>query len=185
MSVTKTTFRNLEHMVPVIIAILAGGLSMRMGRDKSRMRLGRKSLLGHVRGNARELGHPILVLRRDLVPRCGPLGGVFTGLKRSRAKAVLFLACDMPFVSASLLAGLERRLTGRRRAVFASVDGRAGFPFIIRKEAIEIVERQIARKEFSLRALAVALDARVWNVPTAIRCELVNLNSPEEYDAVR
>ena len=86
----------------VSVSILAGGLSSRLGRDKARVRLGRRTLLAHVRRAAKELGLPVRVIRRDLVPRCGPLGGVFTALKTSRADAELFLACDMPFVSASL-----------------------------------------------------------------------------------
>ena len=39
-----------------IICILAGGLSERMGREKARMRLGTRTLLGHVRKTADELG---------------------------------------------------------------------------------------------------------------------------------
>src|SRR5437867_5654697 len=84
------------------ICILAGGLSQRMGRDKSRLRLGSKTLLRLIRIEAGELGLPLRVIRRDLIPRCGPLGGVYTALKTSKAEAELFLACDMPFVSAGL-----------------------------------------------------------------------------------
>ena len=85
------------------IVILAGGLSSRMGRDKSRIRLGRRTILGHVRAIAAQLHLPVRVLRRDALPRCGPLGGIYTALTRSRADAVLFLACDMPFVSPAFL----------------------------------------------------------------------------------
>src|SRR6266566_1093085 len=96
----------LQPSSSVEICILAGGLSRRMGRDKSRLRLGRRTMLGHIRGEARKLGFPVRVIRRDAVPRCGPLGGVYTALKTTRAHAVVFLACDMPFVSADLIAFL-------------------------------------------------------------------------------
>jgi molybdopterin-guanine dinucleotide biosynthesis protein A len=89
--------------VTVEICILAGGLSSRMGRDKSRIRLGRRTILGHVRAIAAQLRLPVRVLRRDAVPRCGPLGGIYTALARSRADALLFLACDMPFISTAFL----------------------------------------------------------------------------------
>ena len=56
-----------------------------MGRDKSLVQLGRRTLLQHVRTAARSLGVPVRVIRRDSVPRCGPLGGIYTGLKRTRA----------------------------------------------------------------------------------------------------
>src|SRR5205809_28859 len=85
------------------ICILAGGLSRRMGRDKTQLRLGSQTMLGRIRFAARTTGLRVQVIRRDCVTRCGPLGGVYTGLKRARARAVLFLACDMPFVTGELI----------------------------------------------------------------------------------
>ena len=63
------------------VCILAGGRSRRMGRDKARLRLGGVSLLARLKGLARALRLPARVIRRDAVPRCGPLGGIFTALK--------------------------------------------------------------------------------------------------------
>ena len=74
-----------------------------MGRDKARHRLGSKTLLAIIDLEARRLGLPVRIIRRDLVRRCGPLGGIYTALKTSEAAAELFLACDMPFVSTDLL----------------------------------------------------------------------------------
>src|ERR1044072_1658113 len=39
--------------------ILAGGLSRRMGRDKTRLRLGGRTVLGQIRATARQLRHPV------------------------------------------------------------------------------------------------------------------------------
>lgn len=85
------------------VCILAGGHSTRMGRDKARLQLGGVSLLTRLRRTARELHLPARVIRRDLVPRCGPLGGIFTALTVTSAEAMLFLSCDMPFVTSALL----------------------------------------------------------------------------------
>src|SRR6266487_6092145 len=120
-----------------------------MGRDKARLRLGRRTLLGHVRAQAQKLGLPIRIIRRDLVARCGPLGGVYTALKTSRADAELFLACDMPFVSVGLLARLLSGLGPRQDAVFSALDGPASFPFLVRVRALPIVEKQIRLRRFS------------------------------------
>lgn len=167
------------------VSILAGGLSTRMGRDKARIVFRGRTLLAQTRAVAKNLGHPVRVIRRDLVERCGPLGGVFTALTKSRSDAVLFLACDMPFVSTELLKDLESRLTSSRSAVFATLDGLAGFPFIVRRDALAIVEQQMSRKKFSLQKLAAALDARLWKIPARRRSDLRNLNSPEDLRAVR
>src|SRR5690349_6523011 len=85
------------------VCILAGGLSTRMGGDKARLRLGRRTMLSIIRGTASDLGVPVRIIRKDLIARCGPLGGLLTGLKTTRADAVLFLACDMPLISRALL----------------------------------------------------------------------------------
>src|SRR6188768_3177380 len=85
------------------IAILAGCRSSRMGQNKSRLRLGKRTLLGHVRATAERLRLPVRVIRKDLVPGCGPLGGIHTALKTSRKQVILFLPCDTPFVSLALL----------------------------------------------------------------------------------
>src|SRR5947207_3457036 len=100
------------------ICILAGGRSRRMGREKAGLRLGSKTLIGRIRTEARKLGLPVRIIRRDLVPRCGPLGGILTALKTSQAEAELFLACDMPFISAELLEDLLDCWKADQRPVF-------------------------------------------------------------------
>ncbi len=113
----------------ISVCILAGGLSTRMGRDKSRIRIGRRTMLEHVRHIASELGLPVRVLRRDAVPRCGPIGGIYTALARTRADAILFLACDMPFVTAAFLNEMLREfrvinpISAKRATSFAPIRG--------------------------------------------------------------
>ena len=156
-----------------------------MGRDKARLRLGRRTLLGHVRALAGETGLRVRVVRRDRVPRCGPLGGVYTALKGSRAGAVLFLSCDMPFVSAGLLARLLTRFEVRREALFVEVAGTVGFPFVVPRAGLAVVEAQLAAKRFSLQALAVALAARRMKLRRAEAGQVFNVNTPEDFAAAK
>lgn len=163
------------------IAILAGGLSSRLGCDKSRLRLGRRTLLGHVRTLARETGLPARLIRRDLVPRCGPLGGVYTALKTSRAEAELFLACDMPLVTPALLRQLLREAGAPPKAAFVTQNGQAGFPFLLPVSALVRVDREIRRRSWSLQALARSLQARKLAMSPRRRAELLNINSWEDW----
>lgn len=165
--------------------VLAGGLSSRMGRDKSRLRLGGRSLLDLSGDAARALGIPVRTVRRDAVPRCGPLGGVCTAMLRPRAEILIFLSCDMPRVSPRLLRRLLSRLTVRRLAAFVDEDGRIGFPFALRRSARDVVERLRLQGSVSLRNLADALHAARVPVPIRWRAELANLNTPEALLAVR
>ena len=165
----------------ISIAILTGGLSSRMGRNKSKMRLGRRTLLGHVRARAREVGLPVRLIQRDLVPRCGPVGGVYTALKTSRADAELFLACDMPLVSPDLLRQLLRESGSPPKAAFVTENGLAGFPFLIPVSAVGQVEQQIRRQRWSLQVLARTLQARMLALSQVRRRELLNVNSLEDW----
>jgi molybdopterin-guanine dinucleotide biosynthesis protein A len=165
----------------VEICILAGGLSQRMGHDKSRLRLGGRTMLGQIRATAKALGRPVRIVRRDAVARCGPLGGIYTALKSTMADAVLFLACDMPFVTEGLLQGMLMRFGRRDMALFVQSKGPPGFPFLLRRGTLAIVARHIEEGEFSLRNLGRALKARPFSPPASRRAELRNVNTPEEW----
>jgi molybdopterin-guanine dinucleotide biosynthesis protein A len=131
------------------------------------------------------LGWPIRVIRRDLVPRCGPLGGVYSALKTSRAELLVFLACDMPFVSAGLLRRMRRRLAAGGSGLWVQQQGVVGFPFCLRRLVMPAVEQLLARGEFSLQALARAVGARRLVPSPAEAASLVNINTREDWESVR
>ena len=166
------------------ICILAGGLSTRLGRDKARLKLHGQTMLARIRRTAQEVGCPVRVIRRDVVARCGPLGGIFTALQTTRAEAVLFLACDMPLVTAALLSRMVRASNDGARAVWATQTGRMGFPLILPVTALAAIEAQLQSKEFSLQALAGKVRARRV-VVSSLRPDLFNVNTPEDAAAAR
>jgi molybdopterin-guanine dinucleotide biosynthesis protein A len=142
-------------------------------------------LIGHVRAAAEATGWPVRIIRRDAVVRCGPLGGIYTALKTSQSGVELFLACDMPFVSPDLLTGLANLLGAKHHAVFTTADGRAGFPFLLRACALPVVEQQIRAKQFSIHSFAEILCARFFRVPKSRAVELLNINTPADWENVR
>ncbi len=169
------TERNAE------ICILAGGMSRRMGRDKARLRLGRKTLLGSVLFEARKTGLPVRVIRRDSVPRCGPLGGVYTALKTTKSEAVVFLACDMPFISRELITTVLEKLAPGSSGIFVRLKTVVGFPFALRCAALSVVESQIERHQFSLQHLAKTLKAKVLTMPRRLAPQLLNINTKQDF----
>ena len=166
-------------------AILAGGLSQRMGSDKARLRLHGRTLLAWTRRVAHAAQLPVRVVRRDLVPRCGPLGGIYTALVRTRARAVLFLPCDMPLLRPELLHRLLVARRPHRPAVFLEDDGRVGFPFVLPREVAPVVRREIDARRWSLQQLADTLDARRVRVRAAERPQLLNANTPDTLARLR
>ena len=152
-----------NHCLNLEFYILAGGLSTRMGQGQEPPAPGpaEPCVGAHSRGGATTSDFRCGPIRRDSISRSGPIGGIYTALQSSKADAVLFLACDMPFVSADFLQRLIRALTPSSNAVFASEGRLAGFPCLLRREnCLPIVSQQITRSEFSLRALAKILKAK-------------------------
>jgi len=152
-----------------------------MGRDKAGLRVGGQSLLRRSGDAARALGIPVRVIRRDQVPRCGPLGGICTALNRTPADVLLFLSCDMPSVGPKLLKRLLSRMTPQREAAFVEADGWVGFPFAIRAGAREAVWRLHDEGRYSLQSVADHLHAARLRVGAASRDQLLNVNTPEAW----
>jgi molybdopterin-guanine dinucleotide biosynthesis protein A len=149
-------------------------------------------MLGQIRAQAQRTGLRVRVIRRDLTRRCGPLGGVFTALKTTRAEAVLFLACDMPFVTAGLIERLVAQSVGRASRhsgdvdpVFVRAKREVGFPFVLPQKALQVVEGQIQQGQLSLQALAKALKARLIRLLPAWQPQLRNVNTPQEWEKTR
>lgn len=148
-----------------------------MGRDKAGILLQGKRLLTRIKAEAAKTGWPVRVIKKDMVERCGPLGGIYTALKTSEAEAVLFLACDMPWVSAELLKRVAKLMTSKTDAVFTQQNNFVGFPFALRATSLACVEQQIGAGDFSLQLLARSLRAKCVRAKAS---ELVDLDTPED-----
>jgi len=97
--------------------ILAGGKSTRYGRNKAfaeirgiplveRVVTVMGSVFEHLvisTNSPHEYAHLGLPMVEDLVKGLGPVGGIYTGLNFIPDGAGFFVACDMPFLNASLL----------------------------------------------------------------------------------
>jgi molybdopterin-guanine dinucleotide biosynthesis protein A len=113
----------------VSLALLSGGRSDRMGRDKALMPfLGRPLILRILERLAPltdevilSTNHPAdygflgLPLYPDLQPDSGALGGLYTSLIAAHGSIVVAVACDMPFASPTLF-DYERKLLSKTGA---------------------------------------------------------------------
>lgn len=93
--------------------ILAGGESARMGHDKALLELGGEPIIlriarlvaGVVKADAVVIGRAALCDRLSLTvveddwPGAGPLGGIATALRVSKAEWNLVVACDLPYLT--------------------------------------------------------------------------------------
>jgi iron complex transport system ATP-binding protein len=154
--------------------ILAGGKSSRMGKDKARALLGGRTFLDRVATTARAVADEVHVIRQDVVPHRGPLGGVLTAFEEHRFARGLFLACDMPLVTVESLRELAQKSTS---AAFYSINGKAGFPFLLPLAARRVVRAQLNSDNPSVNGLAHALNATF--LPGSAPA-LTNINTPAD-----
>ena len=110
-------------------AVLAGGQSTRYGAPKALVTVGGRRIIDRVIDALRQVT-PDLILSAnepgrfddlalptypDERPDLGPLGGIYTTLRRAREAGrpgILAVACDMPFPSVELLSVLRREAFG-------------------------------------------------------------------------
>lgn len=99
-------------------AILAGGKASRFGgQDKGALVVEGQTILERQLSALSLAATEILIVGAgtprdgvrvvsDFVPGCGPLGGLHTALSEAACEVVVVVACDMPYVTAPLLAHL-------------------------------------------------------------------------------
>lgn len=96
----------------VLGAVLAGGLSTRMGRDKADVLVGERTMLDLVGSAVRSVSDESVLLGPDRegwecwpdsVHAQGPLAGIATALSRTERTHVLLVAVDQPFVRVETL----------------------------------------------------------------------------------
>ncbi len=183
-------------------AVLAGGHSRRMGKDKAALVVNGQPLwlrqVGVLRaagaatvGIVRRADQPPLPLDEgiplwvDAVADAGPLAGLHAALTACRTDWVAVLAVDLPRIDAGWFAGLAGLCGSGRGAAAQHADG-AFEPLaaIYPRAALAEVTTRLRGPDFSLQALAAALFARQLlarvPLPDADRWRLENWNTPAD-----
>jgi molybdopterin-guanine dinucleotide biosynthesis protein A len=185
--------------------ILAGGESRRLGRNKALLRIGGQTLIERVMESIAPLSAEVIVVAAspqqaaalslppevrvvsDLFPRCGSLGGIYTGLSASRGPWSLLVACDMPFLNPRLL----RRLMAMRRGVDAVIPCLKGQPeplhALYSKACLAPMERMLRARRLKIAPLFEAVRVRYVDEGTIDRIDpdhrsFFNVNSPADME---
>jgi molybdopterin-guanine dinucleotide biosynthesis protein A len=165
----------------VLAVVLAGGLSRRMGRPKALVPLGGRPLIAWPLAAAAAAGLEAVVVAKpgSVLPPLEvpvwdepeapshPLTGLVAALERAGGPVVA-LACDMPFVSAGLVA----RLAAARGV--AAPAGEA-FPARYEPSALPVLRAGLER-ETAVRAVLAELGVAPAEADAE---ELVGINDPE------
>jgi molybdenum cofactor guanylyltransferase len=186
-------------------AILAGGRATRFGgRDKSALVVEGRPIverqlaeLSAVAGDIMIVGAGADGARRlqpseqlrlvaDVVPGCGPLGGVHAALTEMRSDRVFVVACDMPYVDGRFAEYLLS-LAGDAAVVVPQTD-RGYHPLcaVYTRACLEPVAARLAERRLALRDLFAEVPTRIvtpaemsrFGAPSRL---LANVNTPDEY----
>ena len=167
-----------------LVAVLAGGRGRRLGGAKPVAELGGRPLVAWPLAAARAAGVEAVVVAKAATPLpeldvpvwiepdepSHPLAGLVFALERAGGRAVIAVACDMPHITADLLA----RLSSAEGVVVA----RADLPFPARYEPSSLpVLREVLGREGPAGEALAALAPAVLGAPPE---ELHGINSPEE-----
>ena len=124
----------------------------------------------------------------DLVPGCGPLGGLHTALTEAPTDVVVVVACDMPFVSGPLLAHMASLTTDADAVVAVTDRGYEPLCAAYTKVCLGPIARRLA--EGHLKMTDFLADVRLSAIPGADldrfgghRRVFANVNTPTDYDA--
>jgi molybdopterin-guanine dinucleotide biosynthesis protein A len=188
--------------VKVSAAILAGGLATRFGgRDKGALVVDGQTILDRQLAMLSTISDDVMIVGgrtpvlgpgraiADIVPGCGPLGGLHAALTAGRGSAVLLVACDMPFVSSPFAAYLVSLASDADIVVPRTERGYHPLCAVYTAACIEAVAARLAERRLRLRELIDDLRTRVVPSEEIDRFGdrhrlLANVNTPAELAAL-
>lgn len=154
--------------------ILAGGESSRMGTDKGLTLLKGKPLVAYaietleticdqiiISANSpdyHQFGYPV---QPDQFTGCGPIGGIYSGLKVSETERNLILSCDIPLISRDLINFILKHSEKNKVCIPVQENG---FPEPLcayyPKISLDLLEKFIRQKSFKLTGFLEAASAK-------------------------
>jgi molybdopterin-guanine dinucleotide biosynthesis protein A len=192
--------------IEVTGVLLAGGKSRRMGEDKRYLVMGGETLLERGLGVLRSVFQEVLVVIaqdsppvgvdakvvRDLVPECGSLGGLYTGLMQATTPCIFVVACDMPFLDQAVIA----QFTSRRATadiVMAKLAARLHpMHALYGKRCLPVLEQMIQARQLKIQEVVSHASLRVQYVTETDLSSIdpsgrsfQNVNTPADFEAAR
>ena len=196
---------------PMTGFVLAGGLSRRMGADKSMLRYEGATFVERVSQRLRPLVRRVVVIANernaaalkelaldevivDLVPGIGPLMAVFSALMRTDTPLNLFVPCDMLWVSPEFIELLALHCADqapgagplRAAAGLHPFEGLQAFPFVCHAEILHVAARFLAQPNASVQSLLSEAGARLVPVTSlALLASFRGVDTAQDYERLR
>lgn len=191
----------------VSVAVLAGGQSRRMGRDKAFLPIGGRPAVQRVLERVVSLSDDVILVTNapdkyvpytncriigDIYPGKGSLGGIYSALVAAWYPHCLIVACDMPFLNTRLLKYLARlasiwdydvvvpRISEKWETLHAVYSKRCLYPIeqCLRQGQLRV------RSFFESVRVCVVERYRLERFDPLLR-SFLNMNTPEEWQCLQ
>ncbi len=164
------------------VAILAGGKSSRFGDPKAKAYFGDTRLIDYsvkvaelispnillVKHPQQKLNQSSITVLSDIIPDCGPAGGIYTALEAIQTGWLAVLPCDMPFLIAEMYEILYNNRKQNRPVVAISENGLESLVSIWPKSVVGSIKSYLRRKELTLNKILEKLNAVQISIPDTL-----------------
>jgi molybdopterin-guanine dinucleotide biosynthesis protein A len=186
--------------------LLAGGKSRRMGEDKRFLHVGDRSLFERSLTVLRSIFQSVLVVIaqdsppllvdvpviRDLVPNCGNLGGLYTGLRQASTEHVFVVACDMPFLNPEAVRYLTQLKNDADLVMVQRETGLEPMHALYGRRCLPILEEMVRTHHLKIQDIIEhsSLNVRLIKEAELSRIDpegrsFLNVNTPSDLEAAR
>lgn len=188
-----------QHQISAVI--LAGGKSTRMGQDKASLPWGDQDLLHHLIDCMEKISQDILVISNqsrilpisvrvaaDIIPQCGPLSGIHSGLYHAKHSTIFVISCDMPFIVPEAVQTIIKYAADKEWDAVVPLYHGKGQPLFAcyQKRSLPAMEQALQTGNYKVLSLCNSLHSfyvteEMW--PSTINLDLLfkNLNHFEDY----
>ncbi|KWW20976.1 hypothetical protein AS888_15235 [Peribacillus simplex] len=185
--------------------LLAGGKSSRMGENKALLTIAGDVNISRVASELKKVSDNVLVITNtfddyrflqlpliaDLHKDHGPLGGLHAGMTASQTQLHFLAACDMPFVSATVIHELMANYEPSFDAVIPEINGRLQPLFAVyHKTCLPVLTECLMSRELKMSRFLEKISVKIIREkdfklyhenPECFQHVFFNMNTREDY----
>ena len=191
-------------MQQISVAILAGGQSRRMGRDKAFLPVGERPVIERVMERVAPLTDDLTLIANepalychlgcqlvgDVYPGKGSLGGIYTAIHAARHDYCLVVACDMPFLNPDLLRYLIELTPGYDVVIPRIEEFPETMHAVYGKRCLEPIQRRLLAGQLKIIGFFDEVRVRYIERAEVARFDptfrsFLNMNTPADWERVQ
>ncbi len=190
--------------LPYSAAILAGGRSRRMGRDKSMMEIGGAPIIRRIADTLGDIFPEILIIANekeqyermgldvvgDIHPGNDSLGGLHTAVASAQGSHVFVAGCDMPLLRPELICGLASMVEDWDVVIPIKDDYPEPLCAFYGKKCQLSIEQSISAGRLKMIGFHEQVRVRrveetAWRLWDPEGVSFLNANTPEEFEIIK